>query len=132
MLLFKDIQDSDKINAFIEKEGIADKLLLEGDYFGCLHEDELIGLCKIKIRSDALVLIYIHFKDEYKSSKLESALLKCLLFRFESLEYNELVSLQKNKELDNIGFKEIEGKYKLILKDFLVSDCCCGVSVDER
>lgn len=132
MLLFKDIQDLDMISSYIDKEDLAHKFHLEGNYFACIDDDDLVGLCKIQIKSDKLVLIYMHFKEDYRLLKLESALLKSLLFRFHSLEYKEVFSLQKNKDLDNMGFKEIDGQYKLILKDFLTSDCGCGVCKDER
>ena len=132
MLLFKDIVDMDTINRFIEKEAIADKFIPDGDYFGCIDEDNLIGLCKIKIKSNALLLIYIHFNEEYNLLKLELALLKCLLFRLADLDYKEIVSLQKNEKLDNIGFKEMDGKYSLDLKEFSASDCSCGAFIDER
>jgi hypothetical protein len=132
MLLFKDIQDTTMINKFISTEGLTEEFKLEGDYFGCINEDDLIGLCKIQIKSDELVLIFMHFKEEYKPLKLESALLKSLLFRFESLNYREILSLQESATLDKLGFKEIDGVYKLVLKDFLVSDCSCGVNSNER
>ncbi|MDY0234515.1 MAG: hypothetical protein RBR71_00595 [Gudongella sp.] len=131
MLIFKDIQDRDMINRFIKTQALAEEFQLAGDYFGCIDGEDLVGLCKIQIKSDRLVLIYIYFKEEYKLLKLESALLKSLLFRFNDFEYNELDSFQKSIILDKLGFREIDGQYKLILKEFLVSNCSCGVSINE-
>ena len=131
MIVFTDIQDQDMITRFIDKEDLVKEFSLDGNYFGCIEGDDLIGLCKVQIKAKELILVYMHFSKEYKLLELESALLKSMLFRFEDLDYKDLFSLQKNENLNKLGFKEIDGDYKLTLKEFLVSTCSCGHNADE-
>jgi hypothetical protein len=131
MLVFKDIQDKDMINNFIEKEDLPNKFQSDGNYFACIEDDNVIGLSKINIKSNKLILDFIHFTDESFDLELASALLKSLLFKLESLNYKELISLEASKLLDDLGFRLLDGEYKLILEEFLVSDCSCGSCKNE-
>lgn len=129
MLLFKDIEDNKIIKAFLNKESLEYEFNLDDVYFGCSSEEKLIGICKMQIKSYNIIVNYIYFTSDYKSSDLELTLIKSILFRFKDLGYKEIVFLQKSEMLSNLDFKENEGKYSLIIKDLMLHKCNCGVNL---